>query len=127
MKSTIGWTLAAAGLVTGWLRYGWPGATLALSIIVFWLLLVFNRSIKVMRVAAQSPVGEVASAVMLNAKLSVGMPMLDIVAFTKSLGRRVSEEGETWVWTDSSGSQVAIAFHKGRCRSWVLDRPETPG
>jgi hypothetical protein len=127
MKSIIGWTLAGAGLATGWLSYGWPGAALALSIIVFWLLLVFNRSIKVMRIAAQSPVGEVASAVMLNAKLSVGMPMLDIVAFTKSLGKRASEEPETWVWTDASGSQVAIVFHKGRCRSWVLDRPNTPG
>jgi hypothetical protein len=123
MRSTIGWILAGIGLISGWLSYGWPGVALAFSAIVFWLLLVFNRSVKVMRMAAQSPVGVVESAVMLNARLSVGLPMLEVVAYTKSLGQRTCEEPETWVWRDPSSSHVEIVFDKGRCQSWALHRP----
>ena len=49
MNPWLGWALAAAALFLGWRSYGWPGVALAFSVIVFWLLLQFNRSIRVMR------------------------------------------------------------------------------
>ena len=123
MNPWIGWGLAAVAVVAGWLGYGWPGLVLAFSVIVFWLLIQFNRAVRVMRNAADLPVGSVPSAVMLHAKLRTGMPMLQIVALTKSLGRHVGDAPETWAWTDASGAEVRIVFDKGRCASWVLNRP----
>jgi hypothetical protein len=123
MNPVVGWALAFIALVAGWFSYGWPGIALAFSVIVFWLLIQFNRSVRVMRDASESPVGHVPSAVMLHSKLSVGQPMLQIVRMTKSLGRRVSESPEIWSWTDDSGADVRITFDKGVCASWTLDRP----
>jgi hypothetical protein len=123
MNAVFGWLLALAALAAGWRGYGWQGLALAFSVIVFWLLIMFNRSVRVMRMAAESPVGVVGSAVMLNAKLTVGVPMLQVVAFTKSIGQRVAEEPDTWEWRDASGSDVTIVFEKGRCKRWTLNRP----
>ena len=123
MNPILGWALAAAALAAGWRGYGWSGIALALSVIVFWLLMQFNRSLKVMRNAASAPVGHIDSAVMLNSKLSAGLPMLRVVTLTRSLGRRVTEEPETWAWVDASGSNVTIVFDKGRCQRWTLNRP----
>ena len=123
MHPMLGWAMALVALAAGWRGYGWPGIALALSVIVFWLLMQFNRSVKVMRNAASSPVGHVDSAVMLNAKLSAGLPMIRIVTLTKSLGTRVAEAPETWVWADASGSSVTIMLDRGRCKTWVLNRP----
>ena len=123
MNPWIGWGLAAIAVAAGWRGYGWPGLALAFSVIVFWLLIQFNRSVRVMRDAAESPVGQVGSAVMLHSKLRVGLPMLQIVTLTKSLGRRVGDAPETWAWADASGAEVRIEFDKGRCARWVLNRP----
>jgi hypothetical protein len=123
MNPVVGWALAFIALVAGWFSYGWPGIALAFSVIVFWLLIQFNRSVRVMRDASEAPVGHVPSAVMLHSKLNVGQPMLQIVRMTKSLGRRVSESPEIWSWTDDSGADVRITFDKGVCASWTLDRP----
>jgi uncharacterized protein (DUF58 family) len=123
MNAWFGWALAAAALFIGWRSYGWPGVALALSVIVFWLLLQFSRSVRVMRSASESPVGHVDSAVMLNAKLREKQPMLEIVKLTKSLGQRVGDEPEVWRWTDDGGSSVEITFVNGRCTRWVLQRP----
>ena len=123
MNPILGWALAAAALAAGWRGYRWPGIALALSVIVFWLLMQFNRSLKVMRNAASAPVGHIDSAVMLNSKLSAGLPMIRVVTLTKSLGKHVAEDPETWAWTDASGSDVTIVFDKGRCRRWTLNRP----
>ena len=134
MNPLVGWALAVVAVAAGWHSYGWPGVALAFSVIVFWLLIQFNRSIRVMRNAANSPVGHVDSAVMLNAKLRAGLPMMQVVALTKSLGRRLSGspgeagpsgQSETWVWADASGSDVTIVFDNGRCKRWALHRPET--
>jgi uncharacterized protein (DUF58 family) len=123
MNAWFGWALAAAALFIGWRSYGWPGVALALSVIVFWLLLQFSRSVRVMRGASESPVGHVDSAVMLNAKLREKQPMLEIVKLTKSLGQRVGDEPEVWRWADDGGSSVEITFVNGRCTRWVLQRP----
>jgi len=124
MNPVLGWAMALVALAAGWRGYGWPGLVLAFSVIVFWLLIQFNRSVKVMRNAAGSPIGHIDSAVMLHAKLRAGMPMIDVVTLTRSLGRQVAEQPETWAWADASGAQVEIVFERGRCKRWGLTRPD---
>ncbi|MEP6873309.1 MAG: hypothetical protein ABI887_03010 [Burkholderiales bacterium] len=123
MNPWAGWALAAAALAAGWFGYGPRGVALAVSVIAFWLLLQFTRLVRVMRSAAESPVGHVPSAVMLNAKLHAGLPMARIVAMTKSLGQRADPAQEIYMWTDAGGAAVRVTFANGRCTSWVLTRP----
>jgi len=123
MNPWLGWALAAAALFVGWQGYGWRGVAFAVSVVVFWLLLQFNRSVRVMRGASESPVGQVDSAVMLNAKLRERLPMLEVLKLTKSLGQRISDEPEVWRWADDGGSHVDVTFANGRCVRWTLQRP----
>ena len=123
MNPWAGWALAAAALAAGWFGYGPRGVALAVSVIAFWLLLQFTRLVRVMRSAAESPVGHVPSAVMLNAKLHAGLPMAKIVSMTKSLGQRADPAQEVYTWADAGGAAVRVTFTNGRCASWVLTRP----
>ena len=123
----IGWALAAAAVVVGYLQYGWRGLVLALSITVFWLLLQFSRAMRTMRLAAANPVGHVDSAVMLQARLKPGMRMLDLLALTRSLGVRVGDDPERWRWTDPGEVAVEVTFARGRTTAWQLIRPGDPG
>lgn len=120
----LGWTLAALAVVVGYASYGWPGALLGITVIVFWLLLQFSRVMRVMRNAGRSPVGRVPSAVMFNARLQKGMRLIDVLQLTRSLGERVSETPEVWRWTDAGGAAVALSFARGRLAHWALSRPE---
>ena len=122
--ATIGWALAVAAVAVGYAGYGWRGVLLAVTVIVFWLLLQFSRALRVMRLAAQAPVGQVPSAVMLHAKLQPGMPLMAVIKFTRSLGRKVRDEPETFAWRDESGAEVEIEFDGGRCKVWRLTRAE---
>jgi len=128
MSPLFGWALALLALAAGWQAYRWQGLLLAFSVIVFWLLLQFSRSVRVMRMTTGAPVGHVPSAVMLNASLAKGWPMLKVLPLTRSLGRRVSPADQTdpevWAWADEGGAQVAVTFVKGRVTQWVLTRPE---
>ena len=126
MSRYIGWALALAALVVGWRGYGWPGVALAVSVIVFWLLLEFSRSMRVLRDAGQAPVGHIDSAVMLNAKLRRGLRMAQVVKLTRSLGQHVSDDPEVWQWGDEGGARVVITFVDGRCAQWSLQRPDVP-
>ena len=126
MNATVGWALAAGAVAAGYLAYGWPGVVLAVTVIAFWLLLQFSRALRVMRLAAQAPVGEVASAVMLHAALREGMRLMEIIKITRSLGHKVRDEPETFAWRDASGAKVVVEFVNGRCRGWRLTRPEPP-
>ncbi len=116
--------LALAALAAGWLGWGWPGLALAVTVIVFWLILQFNRAVRVMRAASAAPVGHVPSAVMLNAKLATTMNLLQVIALTKSLGRRVSEAPEVWAWSDPGGATVTVTIESGRVARWTFARPE---
>jgi hypothetical protein len=120
----IGWTLAAAALVVGWLGYGWRGVALALTVIAFWLLLQFSRTLRVLRRAAQSPLGHVDSALMFNAKLHVGLRLPEVIAMTRSLGRKVSDAPEVFAWRDAGGDEVELEFADGRCVRWQLRRSD---
>lgn len=123
MNPWVGWTLAALAIAVGYAQYGWRGVVLGVTIVVFWLLLQFGKAMRAMRVAAQAPVGHVASAVMLHAKLQPGMRLLEILPLTRSLGRKVADDPETFEWSDASGSTVRVELVGGRCRHWTLTRP----
>lgn len=124
MNPVIGWSLAAAALIIGWLTRGWPGVVLALTIIMFWLLLQFNKAVRVMRAAASAPVGYIDSAVMLQTKLKAGMPMLQLIVLTRSLGRKLSDAPETWGWSDPGGAELQVEVARGKVVRWTLHRPE---
>jgi hypothetical protein len=126
-KPTLGGALSVAALATGYWSYGWRGLVLALTVIAFWMLLQFSRTLRVLRGAAQSPLGHVDSAVMFNAKLSAGLRLPEVIALTRSLGRKVGAEGdsggpEVFAWRDGGGDEVEVTFADGRCTQWQLRR-----
>ena len=123
MNPIIGWGLAAIGTAMGYMNYGWPGVGLAMSVVVFWLLLQFSRALRVMRVAGQAPVGQLDSAVMLHSKLRTGLRLMEVLPLTKSLGQKLADEPETYAWTDASGASVRLEFAAGRLQRWELQRP----
>jgi hypothetical protein len=107
-------------------NYGWPGLALVTGIVVMWILLNFNRMMQVMKRAAQQPIGYVASAVMLNAKLKPGVNLMHVVAMTRALGALQSskdEQPEVFRWTDSGGSYVDVTLHGGKVVHWQMTRP----
>lgn len=125
MNPVAGWALAAAAVVAGWLGYGWRGLVLALTVIVFWLLLQFSRSLRALQRAAGRPVGSVANAVMFNAKLHPGLRLPQVLALTGSLGRKVGADPESWAWADEAGDEVRVELHDGRVSAWTLTRAAT--
>jgi hypothetical protein len=123
MNPIVGWGLAFVAVIGGWQAYGWQGVVMAVSVIVFWLLLQFSRVLRAMKNAAKAPKGQVGTAVMLNAKLRQGMTMLQVISITKSLGERIQETPETWAWKDEGDNRVALVFEAGKLLSWELVRP----
>lgn len=127
MNAWIGGALALAALGIGWWQYGTPGLAFAFTCVVFWLLLQFNTAVRVMRNAGSAPVGYIDSAVMFNARLRPGMPMLQVVMLARSLGQKMNapEPGiERFCWTDPGGSQVTLDMRGGKVWRWSLWRPE---
>src|SRR5262245_64007897 len=104
----IGWLLAAAALAIGYLQWGWPGVVLAVTMIVFWLLLQFSRALRVLRRAGQAPVGHIDSAVMLHARLQRGQRLPQILALTKSLGIKRDDDPEVFEWRDTGGDRKSV-------------------
>jgi hypothetical protein len=126
VSARLGWLLAAVFAFAAWRAYDLAGLAFAASVTVFWLLLQFNRAVRVMKNAAGSPVGRVDSAVMFHARLATGMTMLQIVTKTKSLGRKVAGSDDDWCWSDEGGSSVVLHFERGRLVRWALERaPES--
>jgi len=126
MNAALGWALAVAAVAVGYSVYGWAGVVLAFSVIVFWLLLQFSRALRVLRTAGSNPVGSVANAVMLNAKLQKGQRLPDVLKLTRSLGRRIgeSESPETWAWADEAGDEVQVHLQRGSVTGWQLIRAD---
>lgn len=109
--------------------YGWAGVALAGGVIVMFLLMHFNRTMQVLKRAADRPIGSVASAVMLNAKLRPKVNLLHVIAMTRSLGEQRTpkdEQPEIFRWTDGGGSWVDATFVGGKLTEWKLVRPEPP-
>lgn len=114
MTPWIGWSLAVAALAAGYMGWGWRGVVLGVTLVVFWLLLQFTRSLRVLRQAGARPVGSVDSAVMLHTRLHPGMRLLDILPLTKSLGEKIAESPETFRWRDAGGDAVVVELVGGR-------------
>jgi hypothetical protein len=113
-------------VVAAYVQFSWAGVALALGLIVMWGLLHFSRMMQVMQRAANRPIGTVASAVMLNAKLRPGVTLLHVVAMTKALGALQSPKDtqpELYRWTDASASFVTCTFSGGKLLEWQLLRP----
>jgi hypothetical protein len=112
-----------------WHQYKWPGVAVSTGVVVMWILLHFTRMVTVMSRAANRPVGHVGSAVMFNAKLKKGVNLMHVIAMTKSLGERLSEENvqpEIFKWTDTGDSFVVCTFKDGKLTSWEMRRPADP-
>lgn len=124
MQPFVGWALAIAVLAISAMTYGWRGIVFAISVIAFWLLLQFNRVVRVMRRASDAPVGYVDSAVMLNAKLERGMTLMKVVQLAGSLGRKVADAPEAWAWRDAGDATVTIVMAGAKVDRWTLARPE---
>ena len=119
-----------AGVVlvaAAWRAYGWAGIAVAGGGIVMWVLLHFTRLVTILKKAAHRPIGHVASAVMLNAKLRKGATLMHVIAMTRSLGQLQTEKDaqpEVFTWTDTSESVVTCTFVGGKLTEWTLQRPE---
>jgi hypothetical protein len=123
MNPKIGWALAALGTALGFQFYGWRGVALALTAMVFWLLLQFSQALRAMRAATQAPKGRVPSAVMLHARLAKGQRLMAVIQLARSLGERVAEAPETYAWADDSGARVTVQLDNGLVTQWTLTRP----
>jgi hypothetical protein len=131
----LGWILAVAAVAAGYVGYGWPGVLLAVSVVVFWLLLQFSRALRLMRTAAQQPMGSVKSALMLQTRMHSGLRLADVMKMTGSFGvplrplrgTATSEGTESYVWTDSGGDALQITLQAGKVTAWKLQRsPASP-
>ena len=120
------WAAGALLVAMSYFKFGWQGVALVGGGIVFWMLLHFSRMMTILKRAANRPIGHVASAVMLNAKLQNGKTLLHVTAMTKSLGELLSAKDlqpEVYRWTDEGGSHVTCTFAGGKLTDYVLWRP----
>ncbi|MFO1266619.1 MAG: hypothetical protein U1F25_10770 [Rubrivivax sp.] len=134
MTAPLGWALAVLAVAVGYIGWGWPGVALAITVVVFWLLLQFSRALRVLREASGRPVGSVDNAVMLHAKLHRGLRLPQILKFTRSLGRKepgpegaASGAEERFTWTDAAGDSVQAVLRDGRLSEWTLLRAAAAG
>ncbi len=112
--------------IGAWRQFGWPGIAMAAGGVVMWVLLHFTRLMHILKKAAERPIGHVASAVMLNAKLRKGMTLMHVIAMTRSLGALQTPKDvqpEVFHWTDTGQSTVACTFVGGKLQAWTLTRP----
>ncbi len=112
--------------IGAWQAFHWAGIALAAGGVVMWILLHFTRMVTILKKAANRPIGHVASAVMLNAKLQKGASLMDVIAMTRSLGQLLTEKDtqpEIFRWTDAGQPQVTGTFVGGKLTEWTLERP----
>lgn len=123
-QRTINAVLAASALLAGWWAFRWAGLALAITVIAFWSVLQFNRASRQLRNVADRPKGMVDSVVTLQSKLAHGMHMGDVLAISNSLGQRVNERGNDWLWRDSYGNQIVVTFRRGSVERWSATRTD---
>ncbi|PIF98594.1 glycerate kinase [Comamonas sp. 26] len=114
-------------MIAAYQSASWPGVAAVAGGIIMWGLLHFTRLMSIMKKASDRPIGYVGSAVMLNVKLRPKVALVHVIAMTRSLGQRLSEEGqspEIYRWTDGTNSSVTCEFVNGRLMKWELQRPQ---
>lgn len=115
--------------VGAWHAFQWAGIALAVGGVLMWVLLHFTRLVTILKKASDRPIGHVASAVMLHAKLKKGVNLMHVIAMTRSLGQLQTEKDaqpEVYTWTDTGQSVVSCTFVDGKLTEWTLVRPEQP-
>jgi hypothetical protein len=115
--------LALAIAYAAWQAYGWKGLILAALMISFWLLLHFTKLMRLLHAAAKRPMGHVRNARVLHGQLKKGMPLVEVVRRTLSLGVRHTEpehDPEVLEWGDEKGDAVICTFLQGRLQSFEL-------
>jgi ABC-type protease/lipase transport system fused ATPase/permease subunit len=125
-KSILLFVVGAVIIALAFQKYSWPGVAMVVGAIVMWVLLHFTRMLTVLKRAANQPMGYVASAVMLNAKLRKNVNLLHVMALTRSIGLLQTEKDaqpEIYRWQDNSASHVTCTFFNGKLQSWALHRP----
>jgi hypothetical protein len=116
--------LVGAAIVVGWWVYGWQGLVLAITLIVFWMLLQFRRVTRALANAAHRPVGLVDSVVMAQSRLDTGMQMADVLQITGSLGVQQGTRDE-WLWHDEAGNELLVTLRRGIVIRWAVARVDT--
>ena len=53
-----------------------------------------------------------------------GMRLVQVLKLTRSLGRRVAEDPETYEWRDAGGDGVRVQLQRGRLDTWTLQRAD---
>lgn len=124
-QRTINAVLAASALLAGWWSFGWAGLVLAITVLVFWAILQFNRASRQLRNVADRPKGMVDSVVTLQSKLAHGMTMAEVLTISNSLGQRMNERGNEWLWRDSYGNQIVVTFRRGSVERWSATRTDS--
>ena len=129
--SGAGCLLVIAAFVAGFWFYGWPGLFLAFTLTVFWGLLQFSRTLRLMRRMAQHPMGTVPNAVMFHAQLRPGQSVQEVMGSAGSLGRRLPQPepgfDDSLEWQDSAHDRVIAHFRAGRLAQhqlWRAPRPD---
>ena len=93
-----------------------------------WVLLHFTRMVTILKKAADRPIGHVASAVMLNAKLKKGVSLMHVIAMTRALGKLHSmkdEQPEIFSFFNDTATTEIYTFVGGKLSDWQLQRPAT--
>ena len=114
--------------LVGWsgFAFGFKGLLVSVGVLSMWFLLHWTRTMQVLRRAAERPIGYVASAVMLNAKLKPGVTLMHVIAMTRALGKLQTVKDvqpEVFRWTDGTGSHVTCTFVGGKLAHHELFRP----
>lgn len=120
MRQALGAVLALAALLAGGWAMGWPGVILALSAIVLLLMLQFTKLMRTMRRVGQQPLGLTPSCLMVNARLHAGLPLVQVLELTGSLGESVDGR---YRWRDPGGDELLLRFDKSsRLQDWNFSR-----
>ncbi|WP_077038443.1 hypothetical protein [Pelomonas sp. KK5] len=108
--------VAIAALFAAGALGGWKGVVLVMAVLIVILLVQFWQLMKLMGMAQKGPVGRVADAAALGAKLREGMKLVDVLPLAGSLGEAI--EGG-YRWTDAGGARVDVALRDGRITGWT--------
>lgn len=116
------WAGIAAAVVAATVAWGWRGGLLAASAVIFWMLLQFSNAVRQLRMTVQRPIGEVPNALMLASKMHAGMRLPQVLALSGSLGRKIADDPETYLWQDAGGDALQLELQSGRVSRWQLLR-----
>ena len=120
--------MAAALAYAAWRSYSWPGLILALLMLSFWLLLHFTKLMRLLRTVANRPLGRVRDVGAMAKRLKPGMPLVDVMRLTLSIGALRSApdtDSELRTWSDDAGRTAICHFEQGRLVSFRVE-PSTP-